>query len=429
MRRGFGKHCRVISEVSTEQLLKAMALHGDNADVRELLRDPNIDASLKRALGGVLQATSSIIGMEGHRSQIRLRGHAARWHYGSAHLLVTPNLADIRSPLLLQLHLQGADGTVEDCEVALDWSNEMPSMPTAAAMRRIVAMDPVSQARCFALMMDIFFEEVLGILPPLKRESYRAGLHATFEDGMASSLQGGVFGDVAALSGPLETQGRGSLHPHILIVLLGHDLGNRLRSIMLRIQHGELVTELRRWSQRVLDAVQRFKYDSQLVLAEQLGTPQQPLPLNERQRSECGQQYQSAALLPTEPDGHELEESGGRTLTGCDVSLRPSYQRREEQGLDDGEVWKRKFCEDYRRLVIQNHFHKCTKSCFKKSLGDDFTALGLQNCYGEFFASVCCYYFAYFVQLSLFVIILFHIFATEESCERQAWMSLWLFSH
>ena len=381
MRRGFGKHCRVISEVSTEQLLKAMALHGDNADVRELLRDPNIDPSLKRALGGVLQATSSIIGMEGHRSQIRLRGHAAGWHYGSAHLFVTPNLADIRSPLLLQLHLQDTAGTVEDCEVALDWSSEMPSMPTAAAMRRIVAMDPVSQARCFALMMDIFFEEVLGILPPLKRESYRAGLHATFEDGMASSLQGGVFGDVAALSGPLETQGRGSLHPHILIVLLGHDLGHRLRSIMLRIQHGELVTELRRWSQRVLDAVQRFKYDSQLVLAEQLGMPQQPLPLNERQRSECGQQYQSAALLPTEPDGHELEESGGRTLTGCYVSLRPSYQRREEQALGDGEVWKRKFCEDYRRLVIQNHFHKCTKSCFKKSLGDDFTALGLQNCY------------------------------------------------
>jgi hypothetical protein len=77
-------------------------------------------------------------------------GHAAGWHYGSAHLFVTPNLADIRSPLLLQLHLQGADGTVEDCEVALDWTNEMPSMPTAAAMRRIVAMDPVSQARCFA---------------------------------------------------------------------------------------------------------------------------------------------------------------------------------------------------------------------------------------------------------------------------------------
>ena len=67
------------------------------------------------------------------------------------------------------------------------------------------------------------------------------------------------------------------------------------------------------------------------------------------------------------------------------------------------EVLKRKFCEDYRRLVIQNHFHKCTKSCFKKSLGDDFTALGLQNCYVFFLLQCFAIRFAYFVQLSLFV--------------------------
>ena len=160
MRRGFGKHCRVISEVNTDQLLKAMALHGDNADLRELLRDPQVDVALKRALGGVLQATSSIIGMEGHRSQIRLRGHAAGWHYGSAHLFVTPNIADMRSSLLLQLHLQNAK--VEECKIDLDWEAEMPELPSAAAMRRIVASDPVAQARCFALMMDLFCEEVLG---------------------------------------------------------------------------------------------------------------------------------------------------------------------------------------------------------------------------------------------------------------------------
>ena len=106
MRRGFGRHCKVISEVTTEKLLKAMALHGENADIRDLMKDPKVDLSLKRALGGVLQAGANIVGMEGHRSQIRLRGHAAGWHYGSAHLFVTPNLADVRSPLLLQLHLQ-----------------------------------------------------------------------------------------------------------------------------------------------------------------------------------------------------------------------------------------------------------------------------------------------------------------------------------
>ena len=216
MRRGFGRHCRVISEVNTDQLLKAMALHGDNADLRELLQDPQVDVSLKRALGGVLQATSSIIGMEGHRSQIRLRGHAAGWHYGSAHLFVTPNIADMRSSLLLQLHLQNAK--VEECKIDLDWEAEMPELPSAAAMRRIVASDPVAQARCFALMMDLFCEEVLGILPPLAKGSFRVGVAATFEDGIASSLQGGVFGDIVALNGPLETQGRGSLHPHTCLL-------------------------------------------------------------------------------------------------------------------------------------------------------------------------------------------------------------------
>ena len=374
MRRGFGKHCRVISEVNTDQLLKAMALHGDNADLRELLRDPQVDVALKRALGGVLQATSSIIGMEGHRSQIRLRGHAAGWHYGSAHLFVTPNIADMRSSLLLQLHLQNVK--VEECKIDLDWEAEMPELPSAAAMRRIVASDPVAQARCFALMMDLFCEEVLGILPPLTKGSFRVGVAATFEDGIASSLQGGVFGDIVALNGPLETQGRGSLHPHMLIILLGHDLGDRLRKLIHRVQHGELVVELQRWSRRVLEAVQRFQYDSQLALSEQLSSPTQPLPLNERQRSECGHQYESAPLVPTEPDGHELEalKLGGSvagkvlTLTGCYASLRPKYLRRSERSAGDGLEWKKKFCEDYRRLVIQNHFHKCTKSCFKKFL-------------------------------------------------------------
>ncbi|CAJ1439150.1 unnamed protein product, partial [Effrenium voratum] len=124
-RRGFGKHCKLIAGVSVEHLLKAMALHGESADVRKLLQDDAVDLPLKRALGGVLQATASIIGMEGHRSQIRFRSHAAGWHYGTPHLFVTPNLADVRSPLLLQLHLQN-DGVaeVEEFAIALDWSQE-----------------------------------------------------------------------------------------------------------------------------------------------------------------------------------------------------------------------------------------------------------------------------------------------------------------
>ena len=265
---------------------------------------------------------------------------------------------------------------VEEHSIDLDWEVEMPQLPSAASMRRIVARDPVAQARCFAFMMDIFCEEVFGILPPWRKGSYRVGVPATFEDVVGSSLQGGIFGDVAALNGPLETQGRGPLHPHMLIVLLGHDLGDRLRALMHRSQHGELVIELQRWSRRVLEAVQRYQYDSQLALSQQLQCPTEPLPLNERQRSERGHQYETTALVPTEPDGHEVEalKGGGSlaakllTLTGCYASLRPKYLRRSERAVGDAVWWRKNFSEDYRRLVIQNHFHKCTTSCFKKLL-------------------------------------------------------------
>lgn len=285
-RSGFGRHCSVIASVTSEHLLKAMALHGEKADIRELLRSPDVDVPLKRALGSVLQASSNVLGTEGHRSQIRLRGHAAGWHYGPSHIFVTPNLADSRASLLLQLHLQGGS-RVEAYEVDLAWDLEAPALPSLSAMRRILAADPVSQARFFDVMMTLFFEEILGTLPPLTRASFRGGLARDFEDGFAASTHAGCFGDVAAFCGPLETQGRGSMHPHILVVLLGHDLGNRLRSVLATAARGELVIELERWSRAVLQAASRIRYDSQQALSQQLEQEVCPLPLSENQRAAC----------------------------------------------------------------------------------------------------------------------------------------------
>ena len=95
--------------------------------------------------------------------------------------------------------------------------------------------------------------------------------------------------------------------------------------------------------------------------------------------------------MPTEPDGHELEalKLGGSvagkvlTLTGCCASLRPKYLRRSERSAGDGLEWKKKFCEDYRRLVIQNHFHKCTESCFKKFLAMSLAKLQSRSLSGR----------------------------------------------
>eukprot|EP00434_Breviolum_minutum_P042861 symbB.v1.2.038169.t2/scaffold5856.1/size23381/1 len=250
-RSGFGKHCRVISGVSSEQILRAMALKGENADIRELLRSSEVDPALKKALAGVLQATSMIVGSEGHRSQIRLRGHAAGWHYGTAHVFCTPNLADGRASLLLQLHCGPDSGD----------------------------------------MVEFYFRRLL----------WRC---------------------------------RGSMHPHILIYLIGHDLLARLRGVLHGSVHAEVISELDRWSQAVLQAAMSFRCDSQLGLSQRLGEDEVPLPLSAQQRSVSGQQYADVTLQSTEQDGqytlpqHE-HLTGPLPLTGSYGTLRPLYLRRQ----------------------------------------------------------------------------------------------------
>ena len=240
-------------------------------------------------------------------------------------------------------------------------------------------------------------------MEPLREEKLRSPATLFFEDGMAASLLGGCFGDLASYSGPLETQGpslrwchqlfamrqvpsliisccsvtsrafagRGSLHPHILLCLIGHDLTDRLSAILDRGAQGHLVIELERWSQSVKAAAERIRYDSQLTLAGQLGQSSDALPLSERQRQSAGAHYGDLPTQAVEPDGHEVRWtaagcSGDLTLTGSYTTLRPIYLRRSS-GLSS-DAWKKSLVEDYRRLVIQNHYHRCTKSCHKNNL-------------------------------------------------------------
>ena len=46
---------------------------------------------------------------------------------------------------------------------ALNLDDEMPALETANEMRRILASDPVAQAKFFNLMMQLFFTHILGI--------------------------------------------------------------------------------------------------------------------------------------------------------------------------------------------------------------------------------------------------------------------------
>ena len=73
--------------------------------------------------------------------------------------------------------------------------------------------------------MRLFFVHVLGVRPEClqnRRRTQPTPPREWVTDGVAaSSCAPGIFGPVLAFRGEIEAQGRGSLHPHILIWLLG----------------------------------------------------------------------------------------------------------------------------------------------------------------------------------------------------------------
>ncbi len=72
--------------------------------------------------------------------------------------------------------------------------------------------------------MQLFFTRVLGLLPELvgwRRGNVVEPMKMWNGDGVAADFRTPwCFGPIAATFGPIEAQGRGSFHPHILIWLL-----------------------------------------------------------------------------------------------------------------------------------------------------------------------------------------------------------------
>ena len=193
--------------------------------------DPPPDpADLKAALAELQIFTTDVVGSDGARAKLRHEQSGFILAFGPSSGFLTPNMADVRSPLVVQLH---GGGVEERYEVNL--LDECPNMPSAREMLKLVAADPVAQARFFILSMRLFAEHVLGSGPVdewLRHNGWRDG--AAFPDGFAASGLGGAHGILAAFSGPIEEQARLSIHPHILLWIVSAAGEAWLRSILRR---------------------------------------------------------------------------------------------------------------------------------------------------------------------------------------------------
>ena len=240
-------YARAVADVTPEMLSEAMVKNqksGGQASIHSLLADKDLPKQVHTALTSMHQPTASVVGSDGHRRLLQKEGVAYTLRFGPALDFITPNLADTKQPLLLIV--QGEEFRLDE-----------PVPHTYREMVQRLASDPVGQAFVFDLMMRLFFETVLGVRRDLIGRRRNAAPDATLDrchDGCAAADYAWSFvGPVAAAFGAVEAQGRGSLHPHILVWLVQLALQDILA--MLQRSRAEFKELIAKWMHELVQAI------------------------------------------------------------------------------------------------------------------------------------------------------------------------------
>ncbi|CAK0792583.1 unnamed protein product, partial [Prorocentrum cordatum] len=429
---GAARACADITPEMIEEVQLRAQQTGGKATLRGILKDKDTPNEVRKAFATLGQAAASQVGSDGHRRELRGEGEAYALRFGPPVQFVTPNLADTKQPLIL---------IVQGEEYTFDNDLTEAEQVTFSEMSQRIAVDPVGQAVVFELMMRLFFVHVLGLRPETvgwRRGEVRKASEHWISDGVAADLMGvpTVFGPLAAAFGPVEAQGRGSLHPRILIWLLQGQL--RVLLDMLQRDEARFQERLNLWMRQVLQAVVATQQSAVELLPLQLqggenkcGVAVPPLPFgpNEKRyfRADGGAEMATAEQLgvegETEPqelwfyepkvdDYHRairpdlpLRNNDGEAVDGDAAwteqraAENKGYWRRPLSSSASGifpryrgggtlaeslpsDEWIREMCRDARELVIGCGIHVCSPSCYKYHSDE---TRGVQICRHNFY--------------------------------------------
>jgi len=223
---------------------------------------------------------SNVVGSNFHRHSLSYEIKALMMIYGLPTFFVTVNPADLNHPLVL--HFAGKDINL-DRPFTDGWLDK-------AQRARLVASNPVAVAKFFNTLITIWLKTIVGANtnPPHEK---------------------GIFGRTQAHYGTVETQGRGSLHLHLLFWI-----------------HGSLSPE---------------------ELAEKLNTVEFPPHLLKYLESIISEQF---------PGGNVVESSTGDEDHSC-CSQRPP----DPDDPDVGSIVE----SDLTTLIQKCQIHKHTDTCYK----------------------------------------------------------------
>ena len=187
-----------IGRLQASEMYMTCELLGKGQGLKDALAHPEVPERVKRAMRALLLCMSSNVGSNAHRTMLRHVNVSYKLLFGAPLVFTTPNVSDTKNPIMNLMYMGQCVNSWRLLEA------EAPEMPSAEEMLRRVARDPVSQAQFFHMMVMLFLEHVLGV-----------DVQGVAADGVASAWGAGLFGTVVAYFGPVETQGRGGLHPHM----------------------------------------------------------------------------------------------------------------------------------------------------------------------------------------------------------------------
>ena len=405
----FADSLRALAEIEPQELFHACEILGKGAGIKEAMASDNVAERVKVALRSMLLCNAQVIGSDAHRTVLRHVHNSYRHLFGPPLIFTTPNPVENRSLVMNLLYEGESVGAWRLLE------EHAPPMPAVEEMLRRVARDPAAQAIFFDLMLRMFLEHVLGVLPH--------GSSSHVSDGVAASGAVGAFGCVRAYLGPIETQGRGGLHPHMHVWVLQPMTAAFLARLRAGTVEG-LAEKVRSWRQAVLEKVGSMQFDSVEEFGRQLslrGTeelPPMPLSANVQRQARCdgGVEEDDLALLPApakaprdaewvrsdpplhgprrqrhfapvkgpEPDPQEVHHQWPAcrrvAQTGAHLCLQPQWRRKPpyvcqpdgsarmhfaEDSAWEARRWARCFGLDARLCFVRSHIHRCMQTCWK----------------------------------------------------------------
>ena len=265
LKNGGMKWAQKVRHLTPEALANSARLNIGSGGIQAIVANKDVPQVVREALNAMQMAFADVLGTDGHRRLCRHEGVAYMALFGPPVMFCTPTPADTKQVLLL---------VVEGIEVRLDDdAMDCNVLPRYRDMMQRLARDPVGQTLMFEKIMQLFFIHVLGVRPECLRNRRRATGAMPQEwctDGVAaSSCAPGALGPILAFRGEIEAQGRGSLHPHILVWLVC--MSSWLLLQLIRREPTQLKDRLAKWMTACVASMKSVCQSSVRALRRQFG--------------------------------------------------------------------------------------------------------------------------------------------------------------